>query len=101
MARHSTANSRDPDEVDVLEKGRGRPVRYLVSWLPWLSLLSWFRDEREAGMGKEKRWSEYSGVPQEREKDKRDFAQPPRREGENWDEVALQGGSAVRHGETV
>jgi hypothetical protein len=57
----------EPDEADELERRRGRVVRYLVSWLPWLSLLEGFRDEPVMGMGKEKKWSEYSGVPQEGE----------------------------------
>jgi hypothetical protein len=91
----------EPDEVDELERRRGRAARYLVSWLPWLSLLEGFRDEPVMDMGKEKRWSEYSGVPQERERI--ELERPPRRgeRGEERVEGATGNGSAVRHGETV
>ncbi|PMD61024.1 uncharacterized protein K444DRAFT_560486 [Hyaloscypha bicolor E] len=91
----------EPDEVDELERRRGRAARYLVSWLPWLSLLEGFRDEPVMGIGKEKRWSEYSGVPQERERI--ELERPPRRgeRGEERVEGATGNGTAVRHGETV
>jgi hypothetical protein len=44
---------RDPREVDGLEEGRRWKVRYLVAWLPWLSLLGYFRDQNlgEGGRG--------------------------------------------------
>jgi hypothetical protein len=90
MMRHSTSPSHDPNEIDELGRGRGRTGRYLIAWLPWLSLLRYFQDEPV--VGKEKRWSEYSGVPQEREKI--EFSRPPRR-------VEGTEGEHVRHGETV
>ncbi|KAF6808550.1 hypothetical protein CPLU01_15657 [Colletotrichum plurivorum] len=43
MARRSTV-SHDPEEIDETAKRRGRSVRYLVAWLPWLSLLESFQD---------------------------------------------------------
>ncbi|KAE9379835.1 hypothetical protein N431DRAFT_476914 [Stipitochalara longipes BDJ] len=66
MRREETMRrERDPGEVDGFERGRGWMARYLVSWLPWLSLLGYFRDEEVRGS--EKRWSGYSGALQERE----------------------------------
>jgi hypothetical protein len=41
MARRTTTISHDPDEIDELERGRRCPVRYLVAWIPWLSLIKW------------------------------------------------------------
>jgi hypothetical protein len=34
-------------ELDELERGRPRPERYLVAWLPWLSLLGRWRNDAE------------------------------------------------------
>jgi hypothetical protein len=46
MKREETMRGeRDYGEVDELERGRRTPVRYLVTWLPWLSLLDYFRDD--------------------------------------------------------
>jgi hypothetical protein len=35
----------DAAELDELEKNRSRTSRYLVAWLPWLSLLKYWRNE--------------------------------------------------------
>jgi hypothetical protein len=35
----------DAAELDELEKNRSRASRYLVAWLPWLSLLKYWRNE--------------------------------------------------------
>lgn len=35
----------DAAELDEIEKGRSRSARYLVAWLPWLSLLKYFRND--------------------------------------------------------
>jgi hypothetical protein len=35
----------DAAEMDEMEKGRSRWARYLVAWLPWLSLLKYFHNE--------------------------------------------------------
>jgi hypothetical protein len=35
----------DANEVDELEKNKSRISRYLVAWLPWLSLLKHWRNE--------------------------------------------------------
>ncbi|KAF9873161.1 hypothetical protein CkaCkLH20_09324 [Colletotrichum karsti] len=43
MARRPTT-FHDPDEIDKTAKQRGWPVRYLVAWLPWLSLLGFFQE---------------------------------------------------------
>ncbi|KAL2071838.1 hypothetical protein VTL71DRAFT_13073 [Oculimacula yallundae] len=44
MSRDSTTVKYDPEEIDDLRRGRAWTVRYLVSWLPWLSLLGSFQD---------------------------------------------------------
>jgi len=51
LARDSPTKSEEHDEneLDDLERNRSRPVRYLVSWLPWLSLLKHVDDD---GRGK-------------------------------------------------
>lgn len=54
MARRSTF-SHDPEEIDETAKRRGRSVRYLVAWLPWLSLLESFQERPR--LDKEKRVS--------------------------------------------
>jgi hypothetical protein len=38
-------------ELDELERGRSRPERYLVAWLPWLSLLKRWRNDTHCGEG--------------------------------------------------
>ena len=58
MARASTTTSHDPNEIDELERQRSRFGRYLVAWLPWLSLLPYFR--KEPHQDKEKRLSDAS-----------------------------------------
>ena len=42
----------EADELDELEKNRTRASRYLVSWLPWLSLLKHWRNELPEDKGK-------------------------------------------------
>jgi len=94
MARYSTTTSHDPDEIDEREKHRSWPVRYLVTWLPWLSLLGYFQNEtvRE----RNKRWSGHS------DHEKRWSLQTlgQHREVRNNDGQA-EGSSALRHGETA
>jgi len=95
MKRDSVATSHDPNEIDELERKRGWVVRYLVAYLPWLSLLGYFRDEETEG-GKGKRMSDQSQISGHRH-EKIDFAKPPRRierkpvPGEQGD------GGATRH----
>jgi hypothetical protein len=46
MSRDARAEAEhEDDELDEFEKKRSRAVRYLVSWLPWLSLLRHMRNE--------------------------------------------------------
>jgi hypothetical protein len=45
----------EPDEVDELERTRERALRYLVSWLPWFSLLGYFYDKPVMEMRKDKK----------------------------------------------
>jgi hypothetical protein len=40
MGQKSTEKAPSPDEVDEVVGRRSRSVRYLVAWMPWLSLLS-------------------------------------------------------------
>jgi hypothetical protein len=111
MARHSTTTSHDPDEMDELERRRGFGVRYIVAWLPWLSLLKHFQDETESNGRDGERVREKRLSDDERSAtspanfEKIDFAQPPRR---GQQAVYLQdlprpigGGVAVHHGETI
>jgi hypothetical protein len=102
MARKSTMVERDPDEVDELERGRRWSVRYLVAWMPWLSLIKGFQDAEVRE--KEKRWSEQSVYLQGNGNQKIDFAAPPRR-GQRMESVSVpersEDGAAVRHVETV
>jgi hypothetical protein len=59
MKRKRTSKEHSPDEIDELEGHRPWPIRYLVAWLPWLSLLKYFQDAQyraderadEAGKG--------------------------------------------------
>ena len=37
--------ARDPSEIDALQAGRPAVMRYLVAWLPWLSLLRAFSND--------------------------------------------------------
>jgi hypothetical protein len=47
MARTRTEKEvHKDDEIDMLEDGMRRRFRYLVAWLPWLSLLDSFRADR-------------------------------------------------------
>lgn len=46
MRRKSTF-THGPGEVEDFAKRRGRPARYLVAWLPWLSLLRSFQGPSE------------------------------------------------------
>lgn len=75
MSRNSTFTTHDPNEMDEIEKERRWPVRYLVAWLPWLSLLKYFHDEPAVDI--RNRMSNHSGFSQPYEKMK--LAQPPRR----------------------
>jgi len=100
MARNSVATSHDPNELDDLQRGRRWPVRYLVAWLPWLSLLPFFQDDSVWNQGK--RQSDQSGYS--RANDKIDFAQPPLRgSGIERKPVPVHGSdsSPLIHGETV
>jgi hypothetical protein len=46
MARDAARKAEhDAAELDELEKDRSRTSRYLVAWLPWLSLLKHWRNE--------------------------------------------------------
>jgi len=51
MARQRTIKRHDPSDVDGMQKRRPWPIRYLVSWLPWLSLLTPFHAEPEVEKG--------------------------------------------------
>jgi hypothetical protein len=72
MARNSIATSEntddsdDNDETDNIESERNWPVRYIISWLPWLSLLPYFKDKPMTD--KERRLSDDSEYWQEYEK---------------------------------
>ena len=66
MSRDSVATKYDPDEIDEIEKGRAWPVRYLVAWLPWLSLLGYFQETHNATKKKRLSYQSYqSGFSQE------------------------------------
>ena len=65
-------------------------MRWLVSWLPWLSLLSYFKDKDELEGRKRRKWTGFigfSGIHQERI----EFSQPPRRRGD-WERRLGEGG---------
>jgi hypothetical protein len=96
MARNSTISSHDPNEVDDIERGRRWPVRYLVSWLPWLSVLKYFRDEPV--INRYDKMNYHSGFSQANEKI--DFAQPPRRH-QDLEKRHDNNTPPVRHVETV
>jgi hypothetical protein len=100
MARNSIATSHDPNELDELQRGRRWLVRYLVAWLPWLSLLPFFENDSVRHQGK--RQSDQSGYS--RANDKINFAQPPLRgSGIERKPVPVHGSdsSPLIHGETV
>lgn len=61
MARNSTTESHDDNEIDKIERGRSWPVRYLVSWLPWLSLIQHF--QVEPNMGNWKKVNDSERIP--------------------------------------
>ena len=50
-------------ELDELERGRPRPERYLVAWLPWLSLLGRWRNDTEHEAEKSLLVAKAKGVP--------------------------------------
>lgn len=75
MARNPITTSHDPHEIDDLERKRRWPVRYLVAWLPWLSLLGYFHDDPVFDKGK--RLGNRNQMSHEFQKV--DLAQPPRR----------------------
>ncbi|KAL5322090.1 hypothetical protein ACEPPN_010059 [Leptodophora sp. 'Broadleaf-Isolate-01'] len=88
MSRDSTITKYDPDEVDELERGRPWHVRYLVAWLPWLSILKYFKDNPKVMKGERLSYRSYqSGLSQEYQMV--DLAQPPKlgeRKHENADQ---------------
>ena len=99
MARNLTATSHDPNELDELQRGRRWPIRYLVAWLPWLSLLPYFQDE---SVSHEKGQSDHSIYS--RANDKIGFQQPSRSVQGIGRRPDLEHGDdrdAVRHGDTV
>jgi len=97
MARDSVHTERDPDEMDALEQSRSAGLRYVVAWLPWLSLLRAFRNERDGPSERTKRFSEGSMADETARADQREHRTRRQREEQEGDE----GSSGVHHGVTV
>ena len=96
MARDSLTTTRDDDDIDAMERHRPRRLRYLVAWLPWLSLLPAFRSEDgEPAHKREKRLSDLSTAAGDKERVEREAM--VWRDGEHGPDEER----GVMHGSTV
>jgi len=72
MARDDIRHQKhEAEELDALEQHKSAPVRYLVSWLPWLSLLGPFKDRPAMSKRVSDSSQETAMSPGMRTKDKR------------------------------